>query len=100
MTNKIRYRAIDRRNRLYDSYKYQLQVNNICGYIRMTTLDPSSHYTLRVSVLTWLTKTYGAEYGSGMARSEYWCYVSKPYGTDLIYLKDNDVLSQFLLKWS
>jgi len=100
----IRYRTIDRRNPLHGEYKYQLRMNNICENVIRTRNMTPNYLQAAADVMNWIKETYGNEFvfitNEGSKHNEHYRYVRKRYGSNLLYLKDSDVLSYFLLKWS
>lgn len=93
-------RVIDRRNNWYGTYKYQLRLSSF-----LLTREGNTSAAIR----TWLAQTFGPEYTIDMTQP-YWCkqrndqwHTQKKTprsSTPILYLKGDEELNIFLLRWA
>lgn len=87
-------RAIDRRNIWYGTYKYQLKIGTFVGSTR--------------DIKEWLGLTFGPERYIDDSqpywctrKNEHWTTVKRErYTSPFLYLKGDEELNMFLLRWS
>lgn len=98
---KNKFREIDRRNLLYGTYKYQIRMSAFHGFKGDLWIGTGT-------IRKWLTEIFGNEWQIdddkpywSKERNTKWATINrKGGGAPELYLKGDEELSLFLLRWA